>query len=109
MPPARAQPASRRRKRKPQVSARLERRIQRARKTGRVREFELMLALRPGRPAVVAEGDSWFAYPSRNLLGASSRSNIVNRLSRAARQVSRKREDPRFSNGVHSSTVSLKR
>jgi hypothetical protein len=50
-----------------------------------VREFELMLALRPGRPAVVAEGDSWFAYPSRNLLGASSRSNIVNRLSRAAR------------------------
>lgn len=44
-----------------------------------------MLALRPGLPAVVAEGDSWFAYPPRNLLGSTSRSNIVNRISRTAR------------------------
>lgn len=44
-----------------------------------------MLALRPGLPTVVAEGDSWFAYPPRNLLGTSSRSNIVNRISRTVR------------------------
>ena len=66
----------------PAISQALRRRILRARKTVKPREFELMQLLRPERPAVVAEGDSWFAYPSRTLLGADSRSNVINWLTR---------------------------
>jgi hypothetical protein len=67
----------------PKISSRLERRIRRARKTGKTREFQLMQMLRPERPSVVAEGDSWFAYPPPNLVGIDNRSNIINWLSRA--------------------------
>jgi hypothetical protein len=69
----------------PALSSSLRRRILRARKTGREREFELMLALRPDRPSLVAEGDSWFAYPSPNLAGIDNRSNVINWLTRSAR------------------------
>lgn len=72
-----------RRVRHPRISTQLERRIRRARKTVKAREFELMLALRPERPSVVAEGDSWFAYPPPNLAGLDDRSNLINWLSRA--------------------------
>lgn len=69
----------------PALSSRLRRRILRARKTGREREFELMLALRPARPAIVAEGDSWFAYPPPNLAGIDNRSNVINWLTRSTK------------------------
>jgi hypothetical protein len=64
-------------------SSSLRHRILRARKTGREREFELMLAWRPERVSVVAEGDSWFAYPPPNLVGIDNRSNIINWLTRS--------------------------
>lgn len=64
------------------ISSRLQRRIRRARKTTSAREFELMQTLRPGRPSVLAEGDSWFAYPPPNLAAIDDRSNIVNWLCR---------------------------
>jgi len=53
-------------------------RIRRMRFTANQRDFRLMQALRPDRKTVVAEGDSWFAYPPKNLLGG--RSNVINWL-----------------------------
>ncbi len=66
------------------LSERYRQRLLRARKTTRESELELMMTLRPDRPTVVAEGDSWFAYPAPNLFLGDDRSNVINWLARAA-------------------------
>jgi len=48
------------------------------RSTGSLREFKSLCKLRPRRTAVVSAGDSWFAYPPRNLVGRKT--NVIDFL-----------------------------
>ena len=59
------------------LSQKERRRILRSRKTFSEREFRLMVALCPDRKSVIAEGDSWFAYPPPNLAEARARLSVI--------------------------------
>jgi len=56
------------------------RRLRRRTKTQRKREFEEMQTWFPNRLGIVAEGDSWFAYPPKWLIGKPP--NLVSHISR---------------------------